>query len=1288
MIRSLLLLSIVFLLKSIVFAQPLYKAMMENNQYNFYDVVAEAESYFATHPKTKGSGWKGFQRWKWANEYKYYPSGDRSQISPFFSEESFTKFQEENPAPEDFYNAGWRDLGPYFVDSITGHYSAGLGRVEDFYVNPNNTQLLYLGSRSGGFWRSNDGGLNWLNSTDFLIATGVDAIAVSPTNPDSILINVKNSRNGNTHGIYRSVDGGFTWNMTNFNPVNLGWGGLGANDRIYKIVYHPTIPDMVFVGTSKGIFKSTDNLQTWTQSLSSSDITDIDFHPTNSAILYLYDDYYWGANQNVVLKSTNTGASYSASNQITGNNDSRLIISVSPDCASCVYVASGNGIWKSTDEGVNFTYLNNPGNSCDGFVVNDLDTAKMIYGYLDIEGSNDGGQTFSQITFWSQGTNASFNNGLYVHADLRDAKCINGVYYVATDGFLSRSLNNGSTWEILSQGTGIRENYSLGISQSNHYRSMVGSQDNGTSIKHKSTWIEFYGADGMEAIIHPLNDDWMIGSLQYGGRRITKNGGATQGGATPPGQSGGWVAPLMYDPNDHMTVYSLGENIYKSSNFGTSWDSIGTPSFSGTISEAAIAQNNSNIIVVSRGSSIEKSVNGGTSFTDISNNLPNFTITDIAFVPANDNIIFVTFAHHQNDNQKIYMSTNQGTSWTNVTFNLGNMPIRKIVIDHLPVPNIYVGAEIGVYTMPLFGTNWSLYNTDLPNMAIEDMEVMWGSNTLRAATWGRGLWEFALVGRADFPAIVKTSITDTPNDIQPVDNNPQYVTAKISYDNTISSAYVKYSINNLSFNNTLLMSNTIDSTWVTNNPIPSGSIDDKIYFKVFAVGNNSDTSETYKFMYTVKPSCISFGNMTWATAITQVSMNTINNSTGKTQPYTDYSSTHSTGLTLNNNYNLSVNLNTDGNYSIYAKAWIDWNQNGDYLDPGEEYDLGFTQNSTNGATSNSPLSILVPTTALLGPTKMRVSAKFNTAPTPCETGFDGEVEDYEIVVQGPSLDYTTSNQVSCIGDQLVYEYTGDAVDSVYWQFTNGTTTYSGNTLIDFITFNDIGTFDFTLYGYLGGVQFSTDSIGIVNITGYDSTHVSDTICFGETYQLGTQLLTTSGTYIESFSTSTCDSIVTLNLAVKTIDPSVTNQNYTLNANSLIGSYQWLDCAANTIIPGANNNSFSPPVNGSYALVLTAQNCIDTSNCEIISGLDIESIEQTIINIYPNPFESTFSIDFKDLNHTKIVEIYNAAGKLILKEYLLKHENNLQINLSNQAKGVYFVNIIKANSSEIHKLIKQ
>ena len=94
---------------------------------------------------------------------------------------------------------------------------------------------IYLGSRSGGFWKTIDGGNTWVNTTDFLFAAGVNTIAVSPENPNHVLINVRNSNNGVTHGIYKSTDAGETWSITNFNPDNLSWGGLGTYNSIYKI---------------------------------------------------------------------------------------------------------------------------------------------------------------------------------------------------------------------------------------------------------------------------------------------------------------------------------------------------------------------------------------------------------------------------------------------------------------------------------------------------------------------------------------------------------------------------------------------------------------------------------------------------------------------------------------------------------------------------------------------------------------------------------------------------------------------------------------------------------------------------------------------------------------------------------------------------------------------------------------------------------------------------------------------------------------------------------------------
>ena len=974
-----------------------WKELKNDPSVNIYDVVEAANLHFKDIDKTeKGSGWKGYQRWLFENEAKYYPSGDRSNIDPYFVSKNFKSFKKNNPNSKALFNSGWEELGPHFIEQVTGHYAVGLGRVESFYADPNDTNRIYLGSRSGGFWKTMNNGATWSESTtDNLFATGVNTITVSPTNPDSVLINVRNSNNGASHGIYRSVDAGDNWTVTNFNPTNLGWGGLGTSQSIYIIAYHPTISDLVFIGTQEGLFRSADDLSTWSNPIAALDFKAIVFHPTNPNIIYAATSN----NDNQIYVSTNGGLSFNTSSNLVGNG-SDIRLSVSAACPNCVYVGSSDGIWKSQNNGQSFTFTANSGISNYGaFTVSDVDTNIMLIGDIDTHMSNDEGVTFNQATYWSQG-NANYNNtGTYVHADIRGAKCENGVFWVNTDGLLCKSSDNGVTWRIY-EGQSIRENYNLGLSQSNHERTITGSQDNGTSIKTENSWVEFYGADGMEGIIHPLNDDWMIGSLQYGGRRRTTDGGTTQSAATPNGQNGGWIAPLFYDPNNQMTVYSAGDTLYRSDDFGVSWIQLGTPSFSGTVDYACIAENNSNIMIVTKNENIELSMNGGSNFWDIQGSLPNASIRDIAFDPKNDNVIVVVYGTHQNNNQKVYITTNMGTTWQNITYNLGNMPVRSVVIDHTDASTIYLGTEIGVYKKAMADASWSLYNPNLPNMAVLELEIMYGSNTLRAATWGRGLWEYTLDNRQIFPTILTTKITDQPTLSDPIEGNDQYVTSTITYDNTITSAYVEWSVNTPVFGNVIPMTNTMDSTWVSNSPIPNQPGGSKVYFKVYAVGNTGDTTETYKFMYDVKElvPCISSGNMSWATAVTLVDFNTINNATGKTQPYTNYSPSDSTTVLIGNNYNLTVNVNTDGNYIIYSKAWVDWNQDIDFDDVGEEYDLGSATNTVDGITTLSPLSITIPPTALLGKTIMRVSAKFGVNPDSCETGFDGEVEDYALIV--------------------------------------------------------------------------------------------------------------------------------------------------------------------------------------------------------------------------------------------------------------------------------------------------
>ncbi len=143
--------------------------------------------------------------------------------------------------------------------------------------------------------------------------------------------------------------------------------------------------------------------------------------------------------------------------------------------------------------------------------------------------------------------------------------------------------------------------------------------------------------------------------------------------------------------------------------------------------------------------------------------------------------------------------------------------------------------------------------------------------------------------------------------------------------------------------------------------------------------------------------CTSIANTDYNTSTTLVQFNTINKSSAKPSGYSDYTAT-STTVNRDSTYDLTVRVNTDGDYTTATKVWIDWNQNCSFDDAGEEYNLGDATNVSNGATALSPRSITVPLTAPLGSTIMRVSTKYKDdgLPLACENGFDGEVEDYTI----------------------------------------------------------------------------------------------------------------------------------------------------------------------------------------------------------------------------------------------------------------------------------------------------
>ncbi len=243
-------------------------------------------------------------------------------------------------------------------------------------------------------------------------------------------------------------------------------------------------------------------------------------------------------------------------------------------------------------------------------------------------------------------------------------------------------------------------------------------------------------------------------------------------------ETGAWVTPYVMDPVTNTTLYAGYVNVWKTTNSGTSWTKLSTFDNIKTIVDLQVAPSNSNYIYVTKIGNVYRSSDGGATWTDITAGLPAAAYQQIAVASNNPQKIWLTLSGYF-DGQKVYASTDGGATWANYSGTLPNLPFNAIVYHNNGGNDaLYAGADVGVYYRDNTMADWELYqtglpNTGLPNVVIKELEVHQNSGKLRAATFGRGLWQTDLVpppgaalafdGVNDYvsmPAPLSTSTTD------------------------------------------------------------------------------------------------------------------------------------------------------------------------------------------------------------------------------------------------------------------------------------------------------------------------------------------------------------------------------------------------------------------------------------------------------------------------------------------------------------------------------------------------
>jgi len=264
----------------------------------------------------------------------------------------------------------------------------------------------------------------------------------------------------------------------------------------------------------------------------------------------------------------------------------------------------------------------------------------------------------------------------------------------------------------------------------------------------------------------------------------------------------------------------------------------------------------------------------------------------------------------------------------------------------------------------------------------------------------------------------------------------------------------------------------------------------------------------------------------------------------------------------------------------------------------------------------------------------------------------------------------------------------------YYKFEDGT----GSTTLTDATVNAnhgaLQNMDENTAWGIGSTVCSTCNIEMtqtitINVEQPTAATISPTACNSYLSPSGNYTWTTSATYLDTIpNVAGCDSVITVNLTINTVDVTVDNSLMPiLSANQAGATYRWLDCDnGNAPISGETNQTFTATVNGNYAVEVTFNGCTEVSACEAVTGVGINEATNNVVSIHPNPTNGMVNINFGSNNSVVDYAISSIEGRII--ETGKTSSNNITVDLSNESKGVYFIKINTETTSTVYKLIKQ
>jgi photosystem II stability/assembly factor-like uncharacterized protein len=700
--------------------------------------------------------------------------------------------QDASPVDPSLYaSMQWRGIGPF----RGGRSVASTGVVGD-------PLTYYMGTVGGGVWKTTDAGTTWRNVTDGQLGTSsVGAIAVSESDPNVVYVGmgehpIRGVMTSHGDGIYRSTDAGRTWTHL----------GLDRTRSISRIRIHPNDPDVVYVAAQgapyganpeRGIYRSTDGGESWELVLyvdENSGASDLSMDMTNPRILYAS---FWdhrrlpwqvvsGGPGSGFWKSTDGGDTWEQINAGLPETMGKTSIDVSranPDRVFAMIEADpGGGLFRSDDGGQSWQLVS------DNWTIrarawyyievfaDPMDEETVYVLNAPMMKSIDGGRTFSNVRVLHGDT-----HDLWINPD------DNEVMINANDGGAHVSFNAGDTWSTLSNQP-TAQFYRVNVDNRFPYHVYGGQQDNSALTIASAgqggvTWKDWYSISGCESARPAFDRDdprfiyagCYMGIISEYDHQTRSSRDVAAYPVMPAALQGremkyryNWSAPIIVSEHDPSTIYHASNHVVRSRDRGMTWDEIspdltrdedekqgygGGPitnegaggEIYGTIYAFAESPHEEGVLWTgSDDGLVHLTRDGGATWQNVTpDEWGEVMVNEIAVSPHDPATAYAAVNRYKfNDfTPMAYVTYDFGESWEAITDGFAEEAWVHVVREDPRTPGLlYAGTETGIYVSFDAGDNWQSMQLNLPNTPINDLIVHERENDLVVATSGRSFW--------------------------------------------------------------------------------------------------------------------------------------------------------------------------------------------------------------------------------------------------------------------------------------------------------------------------------------------------------------------------------------------------------------------------------------------------------------------------------------------------------------------------------------------------------------------